>query len=394
MIITNAHVFYDGEFHDVDVEYNENKILNIGGNLINNCNKADIIDAGGNYLFAGFIETHQHGGFRKTFYRNEYSENGENFRGEEDINYILERLPKYGVTTVFPTLDVQSVEDSTEALRAIRNARKQGVGADPMMIHFEGPYLNPERSACLDPDLCVLPTKEHTMLLVDNDLSDIAIMCLAPELEGAEEWCRWITGQGVHVEIGYTLCDSETIKKAADWGADTTTHFFNGFEAMHHRKDGGIVGCLLEDRLSHQMTCDGYHVNKSWIKLAVKVKGIDRIYGVTDEFNFSGLEDGEYDNAHYGKILVQDGLVSVKATGMILGGNNTWDKIMRRARDVIGLDEIEVAKMYGENPAKCLGIRDRGKIEVGRRSDFCLMDKDYNVLKTIIRGKVFYEADA
>lgn len=394
MIITNAHVFYDGEFHDIDVEYNENKILNIGGNLINNCNKADIIDAGGNYLFAGFIETHQHGGFRKTFYRNEYSENGENFRGEEDINYILERLPKYGVTTVFPTLDVQSVEDSTEALRAIRNARKQGVGADPMMIHFEGPYLNPERSACLDPDLCVLPTKEHTMLLVDNDLSDIAIMCLAPELEGAEEWCRWITDQGVHVEIGYTLCDSETIKKAADWGADTTTHFFNGFEAMHHRKDGGIVGCLLEDRLSHQMTCDGYHVNKSWIKLAVKVKGIDRIYGVTDEFNFSGLEDGEYDNAHYGKILVHDGLVSVKATGMILGGNNTWDKIMRRARDVIGLNEIEVAKMYGENPAKCLGIRDRGKIEVGRRSDFCLMDKDYNVLKTIIRGKVFYEADA
>jgi len=391
MIITNAHVFYDGEFHDVDVEYDENKILKIGENLIGNRSEADIIDAKGNYLFAGFVETHQHGGFRKTFYRNEYSENGENFKGEEDINYILERLPKYGVTTVFPTLDVQSVKDSTEALRAIRKARKQGVGADPMMIHFEGPYLNPERSACLDPDLCVLPTKEHTMLLVDNDLSDIAIMCLAPELEGAEEWCRWVTGQGVHVEIGYTLCDSETIKKAADWGADTTTHFFNGFEAMHHRKDGGIVGCLLEDRLSHQMTCDGYHVNKSWIKLAIKVKGIDKIYGVTDEFNFSGLEDGEYDNEHYGKILVRDGLVSVKSTGMILGGNNTWDKIMRRARDVIGLDEIEVAKMYGENPAKCLGIRDRGKIEVGRRSDFCLMDKDYNVLKTIIKGKVFYE---
>ena len=393
MIITNAHVFYDGEFHDVDVEYDESKIINIGENLAKNVCAEEVIDAQGNYLYAGFIETHQHGGFRKTFYRNEYSENGENFNGVEDVNYILERLPKYGVTTVFPTLDVQPVEDSVEALRAIREARKQGVGADPMMIHYEGPYLNPGRSACLDPKLCVLPSKEHTLALVDNDLSDIAIMCLAPELEGAEEWCRWITGEGVHVEIGYTLCDSETIKRAADWGVDTTTHFFNGFEAMHHRKDGGIVGCLLEDRLTHQITCDGYHVNKAWIKLAIKMKGIDKFYGVTDEFNFSGLEDGEYENDHYGTILVHDGLVSVKSTGMILGGNNTWDKIMRRARDVIGLDEIEVAKMYGENPAKCLGIKDRGKIEIGRRSDFCLMDKDYNVLKTIIKGKVVYQCE-
>ncbi|HPW53791.1 MAG TPA: amidohydrolase family protein [Erysipelotrichaceae bacterium] len=391
MIITNAQVFIDGQFHDVDVQYDENKIINIGRNLTENVADKDIIDAKGNYLFAGFIETHQHGGFRKTFYRNEYSENAENFNGLDDVNFILKELPKYGVTTVFPTLDVQPIEDTVEALRAIRKAREQGLGADPMMIHFEGPYLNPKRSACLDPNLCVLPSKEHTMMLVDNDLSDIAIMCLAPELEGAEQWCRWITGQGVHVEIGYTLCDSEMVKKAADWGADTTTHFFNGFEAMHHRKDGAIVGCLLEDRLTFQIICDGYHVNKQWIKLAIKTKGTDKIYGITDEFNFSGLEDGEYDNDFYGKISVSDGLVAVKETGMILGGNNTWDKMMRRARDVIGLNEIEIAKIYGENPARCLKIKDRGKIEIGRRSDFCLMDKDYNVLKTIIKGKVYYE---
>ena len=111
------------------------------------------------------------------------------------------------------------------------------------------------------------------------------------------------------------------------------------------------------------MICDGYHVNKQWIKLAIKTKGIDKIYGITDEFNFSGLEDGEYDNDFYGRIVVSDGLVAVKETGMILGGNNTWDKMMRRARDVIGLNEIEIAKMYGENPAKCLGIKDRGRLK-------------------------------
>lgn len=67
MIITNAQVFIDGQFHDVDVQYDENKIINIGRNLTENVADKDIIDAKGNYLFAGFIETHQHGGFRKTF---------------------------------------------------------------------------------------------------------------------------------------------------------------------------------------------------------------------------------------------------------------------------------------------------------------------------------------
>lgn len=387
MLIKNAHVFIDGEFKDVDVKYDNETILEIGKDLKDD----EVIDAGGNYLYPGFIETHMHGGFRKSFYRNEYSDNAANWNGEEDVKYILQQLPKYGVTTVLPTLDCQGIEDSVNALRVIRKLRKEEVGADPYKFHYEGPFLNPKRSACLDPNLCVLPNEEYTMKLVDNDLSDVAIMCLAPELEGAEKWCRWITSKGVHVEIGYTLCDSALISKCADWGADTTTHFYNGFEAMHHRKDGGMVGCLLEDRLSHQITCDGHHVAAPWIKLLIKCKGIDKVYGVTDLFNFAGLEDGEYENSFYGTIVIKDGAVRTKKDGMILGGNNTWDKIMRCARDKIGLSEIEVAKMYGENPAKCLGFKDRGKIEVGRRSDFCLMDKDYNVLKTIIKGKIYYQ---
>ena len=52
-------------------------------------------------------------------------ENAENFNGLDDVNFILKKLPEYGVTTVFPTLDVQPIKDSVEALRAIRKARQQ-----------------------------------------------------------------------------------------------------------------------------------------------------------------------------------------------------------------------------------------------------------------------------
>ena len=70
------------------------------------------------------------------------------------------------------------------------------------------------------------------------------------------------------------------------------------------------------------------------------------------------------------------------------------DKMMRRCRDICGFTQEEVATLYCENPAKCLNITDRGKIEVGRKSDFVIMDGDYNVETTIIDGKFFYQKNA
>ena len=69
------------------------------------------------------------------------------------------------------------------------------------------------------------------------------------------------------------------------------------------------------------------------------------------------------------------------------------NEIMKCARDIVGLSMEEVGSLYFENPAKCLRLNDRGKIEVGRKSDLVIMDHDYKVLKTIINGDVYYEAD-
>ena len=94
---------------------------------------------------------------------------------------------------------------------------------------------------------------------------------------------------------------------------------------------------------------------------------------------------------YYGKIIVQDSKV-YDSNGTIAGSNLTFDKMMRSARDNIGLTKEQIGSLYGENPALCLGIKDRGKIEVGRRADFTIMDNDYNVLQTIIKGETDYKA--
>lgn len=386
MMIRNANVFINNQFEKVDVRFDEQAILEIGTDLTDE----QVIDGSGMYLYPGFVDTHIHGGFRHNFFPHAYDETGQ-FWNEEDVRLILKKLPEYGVTSVMPTLNSLSIPDSQRAVRAIRKIRKEKAGSDPFKIHFEGPYINPARSASIDPSLCALPTQEHTLEMVDHDLSDIGIICLAPELPNAKEWCEWITGQGVHVEFGYTLCSADQVNECSKWGADTTTHFFNGFEAMHQRKEGCIVGCLLNEKITHQITCDGMVVSPSWIRLAIKLKGIDHFYGMTDLVHFHGLKEGEYENDHFGPVIVKNNFIKTKKEGLILGGIIPWNMIMKRARDVVGLSFEEVARLYAENPCRCLGIHDRGKIEIGRKSDFCLMDYDYNVLYTIIDGRIVYE---
>lgn len=90
--------------------------------------------------------------------------------------------------------------------------------------------------------------------------------------------------------------------------------------------------------------------------------------------------------------MVKDGTVTAE-DGTICGGDNTWDKILKLCRDGIGLSHEDTASLYFESPAKCLGITDRGKIEVGRRADLVLMDRAFHVLRTIIKGETVYEAE-
>lgn len=386
MKITNANIFIDGKFHNLEVKFNHDKILEIGENLQDDF----VIDADGQYVYAGFVDTHIHGGFTRSFFENGHIDFSD---GEDQIRYICKELPKHGVTSCVPTLMGEVSKDPTpllESTRLIRKVRKDVVGAEPFKIHYEGPYLNPLRSGCINPAYQVYPTIEHTLTMTDNDISDVLIICVSPELPGALEYIDWATKQGIHTEVCYTLASSDLVYKAADRGLNQVSHLYNGFEPLHHRTNGPIVACLLDERINAQILCDNIHVASEWVKLAIRSKGLDKLYGITDMTCFSGLSQGEHDFPYYGKIII-DGAKVYDSDGTIAGSNLTWDAMMRSARDHIGLTMEEIGSLYGENPAKCLNIRDRGKIEVGRLPDFTIMDKDYNVLKTIIHGEVYFE---
>ena len=226
--------------------------------------------------------------------------------------------------------------------------------------------------------------------MVDYDYSDVDIISLAPETEGALDYIDYIVAQGVMPEIGYDNATAEQVIEAADHGLCQATHLYNGYRPMHHRESNANAAVLYDDRIKAQLTMDGVHVNPFWVKLTIKIKGIDNVYGITDFSANAGLEEGWHDFGNGMRFETRDGF-NYHENGHLAGGSNAMNDMMRRARNIVGLSREEVGSLYAESPAKCLNITDRGKIEVGRKSDLVLMDDDYQVYTTIIDGKVFYQ---
>ena len=389
MIIKNAKVFIDGQFRDTDVRYDSSGILEIGKDLAGD----EVIDAKGNYLYAGMVDAHCHGGFRRAFnYHPGFRSIGTH---EEQVRALLAKLPETGVTTVYPTLAIKNkpineiYEDMRDSVRVIRKVHKDYVGAEPLKFHFEHPFPTLDRYV----HQYVKPaTNERADLVVDGDYSDVGIFGIAPDYENAIPFIDYLVSKGVDPEDGYTKATVAQTREAADHGMNQASHLFNGYQPMHHRISGPAEGVLLEDRIFAQLTMDGYHVNPDWIKLTLRIKGMDRCYGITDLTEFSGLPEGRNVLEDGTVIETHDGF-NWRPDGHLLSGNMVANEIMKCARDIVGLSMEEVGSLYFENPAKCLRLNDRGKIEVGRKSDLVIMDHDYKVLKTIINGEVYYEAD-
>lgn len=387
MIIRNANVFMNGQFQKTEVRFNDEEILEIGTDL----KDEEVIDAKGLDLYAGIIDAHVHGGWGRSF--TEIANIEEYGPIEEQIRYLCSRFPSTGVTTFFPTInaDWSDYETLGKITRAVREVRKQGVeGAYPLKQHYECAFLTLDRYVDQCKDWMAFANRKDSDIMVDYDYRDVAIISLAPETEGALDYIDYIVSQGVMPEIGYDKATAEQVMEAADHGLCQSTHLFNGFQPMHHRVSNANAAVLYDDRIKAQLTMDGVHVHPIWVKLVLKIKGIENVYGITDFSSNAGFENGWHTFPNGMRFETRDGF-NYHENGHLTSGSNAMNEMMRRARTIVGLTKEEVGMLYTENPAKCLNITDRGKIEVGRKSDFVLMDDNYQVMKTIIQGKVFYE---
>lgn len=330
------------------------------------------------YISPGFIDIHIHGSIGKDFLDCEY----------DDIETLSLFLAQNGVTSFLPTIVTAPLEDMKKAIEKIElYIQNQKIGAKVLGIHIEGPFLNPKYKGAQREDCIIKPDLDILRYLLSSNLK---IMTLAPELEGAFELIKYLVKNNVIVSAGHTDATLDITKKAKELGLSNITHLFNGMRPLHHREPGIVGTALIEDELSVELIADGFHLADTILKLVYKTKPKDKIILVTDAMMAAGLNDGEYSLAGQ-KVLVKDGKATLES-GSLAGSTLRMNKAVKNFKEKVGVKLEDAVYIASYSPAKLLGVENKkGSLEVGKDADIIIFDKDLNIKMTIVEGKIVYK---
>ena len=174
-------------------------------------------------------------------------------------------------------------------------------------------------------------------------------------------------------------------------GATSMTHVYNGMTPLHHRSPG-LVGAALRIRdIYGEIIGDGHHSHVGALNIFFQAKGRDRGILITDSLRAKHCPPGgDYQLGGHDIEIGLDGLARLKGTDTIAGSTLRMNKGLQVLIEEAGVPVDTAINACTLNPARCLGVDHRkGKICAGYDADLAVLDRDYNVVKTWCRGKVF-----
>ena len=341
-------------------------------------------------VYPGFIDVHIHGAVGVDMME----------ANAADIAHVSQFLATQGVTGWLPTLVPAPAADYAHAIKALTEAMEEqeqagclrSQGAQILGVHYEGPFVNSAQCGALR-------GKHFKTYSGPGDLEDLPLpissdaarmITLAPEVAGGVELVRELNCGGWIVSIGHTRADFDVLDKAREAGAHHMTHFMNAMAPLHHRAPGPVAWGLSRDDVTCDMIADGIHLDPHMLRLLLKLKGTDRLSLISDAVAAAGMGDGAY-NIWGETINVKDGRTS-NVAGHIAGSVITMLDALRLMKS-LDVSEVDLGKMASANPARLLGIdHDCGSIAEGKRADLVALDRDGEVVLTMIGGAIVFDA--
>jgi N-acetylglucosamine-6-phosphate deacetylase len=286
----------------------------------------------------------------------------------EQIVHAVDALVARGTTGLLLTicsapLDVYDV--ILDRVARAREARPDVV----LGVHLEGPFLGGAPGA--HPLSMVRRADLGWLRHVTETFGDLVrVVTLAPEADPGLDATRALVERGVVVALGHSTIDFEGARAAADAGARMVTHLFNGMVPLHHRAPG-LPGAALDDaRLVPSLIADFVHVHPALVKLALSARP-DAVL-VTDAV------------ATEPPVVERDGAAYL-GDGTLAGSTLTMDVVVRNVVS-IGVPIARAVRYAGANPARVLGLHDRGRITAGARADLVALDPQTFAVRAVWLG--------
>jgi len=366
----------------------DDKIVDIAPNdrLIYD-DSAQVIDAQGNYVSPGFIDTHTHGA------------GGFDFM-DGTIDAVIAACQKhmsFGTTSIVPTTLSSDKNELFENLRNIERASQMTANMPNIIgIHLEGPYCSFQQSGAQDKKYIRDPDPEEYLELI-NTFKSIKKWTIAPELPGALEMGRKLSERGIVASIGHSDGVHEDVVAAIENGFTMVTHLFNAMSRITRKNTfielGIAESTLLNDSLIAEVIADGKHVPVPLLKLIYKSKGAEKICLVTDSIRAAGIDVTESiigSKTKGQRVLVEDGVAFMPNRQSFGGSVATSNRLVRTMYKDLGLPIEKAIEMITLTPAKTLGIDlFKGTLCIGKHADIVIFDENINIKFVMVMGNIW-----
>jgi N-acetylglucosamine-6-phosphate deacetylase len=304
---------------------------------------------------------------------------GDNLTAEDFVK-AAESIWRGGVTTFVPTLITSSNDLLIKNLRTLKNTCEQNdlVNRSVPGFHLEGPYISPEEGyrGCHPVQYIHKPSWEEFMIFQEAAGGKIIQVTIAPELEGAAEFIKKCTREGIIAGIGHTAATSEQITEAVDNGARLSTHLGNGCANMIHRHKNPLWAQLADDRLTASVIADGLHLLPEEMQVFYKVKGPDKIILISDVIYLSGMAPGKYSFLGSEVILNDEGMLLNTEQNCLAGASFPLKNGVENMVTLSGCSLWQAINMASSNVARILNLEERGNLYLGKRADLMLFKKE------------------
>lgn len=348
--------------------------------------------ADGCLLTPGLIDVHTHGIHEHLFERS-----------PEDLIAGTELLPRYGTTSVLPTLYRVLNRPSLNMLEKLAVALDAIDGVSVPGFHLEGPFLAlPGAGAATTPGDLVLLDE-----LLSATRGRTRAMSISPDCPNILPVIERLCSDGIAVFITHTRATVAETESAICAGARHATHFYDVFPAPAESDAGvrpvGAVEVLLGDKdCSVDFICDGVHVHPAAIRLAVLAKGWSGVVAITDSNIGAGLKEGIYPTPWGFPVRVRrDDAARVHDPehplhGQLAGSSLTMNRALANLLAWLDVPGCEVWGMGTCNPARLVNLGDKGVMQVDADADLVLWSGERSGLEAVrtwVGGACVYERE-
>jgi len=316
-------------------------------------------------------------------------------KNPDELNKIADFLRKHGLGKVQLTLTSASIETLKKSLSAIN----QKLSVEPELeslfygIFHEGIFVSPRdgwRGAHPLEDI-IAPDYELFKRLNDASGDRIKTVNIAPEELGGLDFISKAVNDGFKVALGHCCPNNEIVKEAVKRGASLLTHFGNGAAPTIHRFENPFWSFLNEPALKTGLICDGFHLPPEVVGTALKCKGAENCFVVSDASGYSGCAPGFYKRDKNRSFEIRDdGFLHLAGQEILMGA---WFQLDRGVEFLVNNLDMTLAEAWrqcSEIPAKIAGIN-IPEFKVGEKAEFVIARWQSRLIieQTIFNGKIY-----